>query len=287
MLAEREINWLSEHGFGAGQANILEVGSANGNYGSYLARKFSKKEIYGLEANPHLTARLSPPLDCPENYGIDVCVVGNDPIPSHISGNFSQCILRFVLQHVSNPVHLLRIIYDELPPGGRLVIIEEDDDFFTSHPGWEPLETAFDIWRRVISAGGSNSKIGRELPDLATAAGFNVDVFDLNLRNNIEAGVGFRDLFTNVVRMFQRTNPKIVTEEEVKTVAEGLSSAFSENSQVLATYPQPLLKRSAYCLAPTPHFGRGILTFTWGCMFRADALHKETCKTEPKSASKN
>ncbi|MGI5380776.1 methyltransferase [Streptomyces sp. CA-251387] len=238
MLGAREISWLRVNGMGGGQAGILEIGSANGNYGSYLARNFPNKQIYGLEANPNL-ASLMDVDKCPDNYGIEICKVGDEPLPERISGKFDQCLLRFVLYHVSDPVRLLRAVYDSLPSGGKLYIIEEDDAFLTSQPKWGPMEIAFDIWRRVTLAGGSNSKIGRYLPGFVTKAGFKIDAFDITLRNNVEAGQEFYDLVNNMMKVFRLTNPKIVSEAEVEEITDGLSSP--SRHQNLATYPQFLL----------------------------------------------
>jgi SAM-dependent methyltransferase len=234
MLGEKEIAWLSSQGFGASPSGLLEVGSANGNYGSYLARRFPGTTIFGIEANPHLASRLAAD-NCPDNYSIDVCKVGNDPLPNSVVDKFDQCLLRFVAQHVSDPVRLMRAVYDSLPEGGRLYVIEEDDAFFTSNPKCHSFETVFDMWRRVTAAGGSNSKIGRSLPEIASRAGFKVDAFDIVLRNNVESGQ-FRELFMNVVRMFHRTSPELVSLADMQAAVDGLLASDKENT--LATYPQ-------------------------------------------------
>jgi len=238
MLAPREISWMRQHGLGDGASGILEVGSANGNYGAALARSLPDRRVYGLEANPHLAARLRPD-DAPDNYTIDICRVGDHPLPDHIAGRFDRCVLRFVAQHVSDPLRLLRTIHDTLPSGGMLYVIEEDDAFFTAHPPAPPFEAAFAIWRRVCAAGGSNSKIGRELPWLAREAGFEIEAFDIHLRNNIEAGDHLYRQYANAVRVFHRTNPELVPADEMEQTVAGLEAlAAHQDAQLLATYPQ-------------------------------------------------
>ncbi|MFF8848336.1 methyltransferase domain-containing protein [Streptomyces sp. NPDC015127] len=239
LLASREIDWMRSKGLGAEGAGILEIGSANGNYGSRLASDFPESTLFGVEANPHLAARLDA-ATCPDNYSITVCKVGEEPLPGYVQSEFRQCVLRFVSQHVSDPLKLLRAVYESLPAGGSLYIIEEDDALFNSYPPSSNFETAFDIWRRVTAAGGSNSKIGRELPSLVERAGFTIASFEIALRNNIEAGCQFNEFFASATKLFLRTNPSMVSEEDLKTVLEGLSD-FRSTRGVIATYPQFLL----------------------------------------------
>ncbi|MDX2565300.1 methyltransferase domain-containing protein [Streptomyces sp. TX20-6-3] len=239
LLADREFEWMARRGLGTNSAGILEIGSANGNYGTALARNFPENFVYGLEANSNLSERMNFEK-CPPNYSIAVCKVGDEPLPEGVSGNFDSCILRFVTQHVSDPLRLLQAVYEELPKGGSLYIVEEDDALFQSYPALSAFETAFDIWRRVISAGGSNSQIGRKLPFLAREAGFDIASYEITLRNSVESGENFNRLFAGTTKMFQMTNPDIVTSEEVNHVLEGLADPASTNS-VVAVYPQVLL----------------------------------------------
>ncbi|MFI8828913.1 class I SAM-dependent methyltransferase [Streptomyces sp. NPDC053431] len=239
LLAAREVEWMKSRGLGRNGRPILEIGSANGSYGQFLANSFPHLTLFGVEANPNLSAMLDLKA-CPENYSIAHCKVGDEPLPQHIQNNFDDCVLRFVAQHVSDPLRLLRAAYEGLPEGGSIFVIEEDDAFFGSYPENTGFETAFDIWRRVIAVGGSNSKIGRDLPRLAAEAGFYVASYEITLRNNVEAGSHFNELFIGTTRMFHRTNPALVSIEEVELVTRHLSSSEKTEGSV-ATYPQVLL----------------------------------------------
>lgn len=116
LLGPREVEWLRSNGFGVDGAGILEPGSGDGTYGSFLARNFPEARIYGLEANSSLAGRFRPKEEVP-NYSIDICKVGDDPLPQNLSGKFNQCFLRFVLQHTSDPRPLLLAAYNALPSG--------------------------------------------------------------------------------------------------------------------------------------------------------------------------
>ncbi|MEU1281550.1 methyltransferase [Streptomyces sp. NPDC005805] len=242
VLGPRETAWLRSKGFGRDSVGVIEPGSGDGNFGAFLSRSFPDTPVYGLEANENLVARFDA-ASAPRNYGIDICTVGVDPLPERLGVGFDQCILRFVLQHMSDPTPLLKAVYEALPPGGQVFVIEEDHSFFTGGGAWPPYAAATDAWSRVYEAGGSDGAVGRKLPALLTDAGFTVRDFDIVLRNNVEMGEDFLELFTQASRVLHHTRPDLLPGDVLRSIemrfaedAERHSSAF------VATYPQILLR---------------------------------------------
>ncbi|WP_327587937.1 methyltransferase domain-containing protein [Nonomuraea sp. NBC_00507] len=260
-LGESEVAWLRSGEFGAGRG-VLEVGSAAGGYGCFLARNFSGTRIFGVEANPHLAARFRRGEAAPPNYSIEVSKIGEDPIPEAVRGRFDRCILRFVLQHVSDPARVLRAVHDALPVGGRIYVIEEDLSFLTARPDWEPFQVTRDAWLRVTAAGGTDGMIGSKLPRLAEEAGFAVDDLNIVLRNNVEMGAAFGDYLTSVITLFQKNSPDLVTEDEVRTVADGFEASRDDHAgHFVATYPQFLMMATKVADRTHRHprrLGRGV-----------------------------
>lgn len=67
--------WLRAKRFALDARGILEVGSATGRYGSFLARSFPEVRVYGLEANKHLAARFGAGgAHAAPGYGITFCI---------------------------------------------------------------------------------------------------------------------------------------------------------------------------------------------------------------------
>lgn len=50
----------------------------------------------------------------PANYTITACRVGDEPIPGAEGPRYGDCLLRYVLQHSSDPVQILKAVYDAL-----------------------------------------------------------------------------------------------------------------------------------------------------------------------------
>jgi hypothetical protein len=235
LFIQRELTWLSQHEYDKGKGSI-EIGSASGYHGSYIASNFPNLRIYGLEANPAL-ADYGKIL--PENYSIDKCVVGKDDLPEKVVGNYTNIFMRYVLQHLTHPSKILKDIYNMLPEDGKLFIIEDDLNFARSFPYYEPYEKALELQRNVCKITGSNSQIGNQLPRLLSEAGFKIKEFKINLTSNVDD----KDLFLNyldvLVKLLYYTRPDQSTEEDYELMLKGIEDLkVSGDNEILITFSQ-------------------------------------------------
>lgn len=84
--------------------------------------------------------------------------------------------------------------------------------------------------------------MGRKLPKLATAAGFTVNEYDVVLRNNVEMGEDFLDLFTQFSRVLHYTDSNIVTPGYLQDITDGFNGdRVKHDESFVATYPQIML----------------------------------------------
>lgn len=245
ILGPSEIEWLRTKD--ALNGDMLEIGSGTGAFGSFLAKNYPQGKLHGLEANPQLIRYFydRDQRERPGNYHISKCSVGSDPFPKQLRGRCNTSILRFVLQHTSSPVRVLEELHEIMPTKGRLYIIEEDDRLFTSHIGWPPFDRVVDIWRRVCQAGGTNSRIGLELPHIVETAGYQIEDYRIVLRNSVEMGDAFGELLSGIGFMMCQTNPTLIMEGELEQVIDGFAESYSQStSRFVGTYPQILLVAS-------------------------------------------
>src|SRR5262249_42012339 len=112
LFGPKEVDVLISRCLGKNSRGILEVGSGSGHYGSFLSSRLPGLPVYGLEANPNFIEGFQRRVGSSSyaNYSVDQCKVGQDRLPTRVSGRFDECILRLVLQHVSSPTVVLNAL---------------------------------------------------------------------------------------------------------------------------------------------------------------------------------
>jgi hypothetical protein len=78
---------------------------------------------------------------------------------------------RFVLQHLSEPVDLLRRMWGAVRTGGVLVVEDADIDTFCCHPPHEAFDFFVAAYGRALERRGGDNAIGRKLFDYFHDAG--------------------------------------------------------------------------------------------------------------------
>jgi len=86
-------------------------------------------------------------------------------------GAYDAVFCRFVLQHLSRPVSLLRRMWAAVRPGGVLIIEDADFDGWCCHPANEGFDFFLRAYRQVIQRRGGDHAMGRKLYGFFLAAG--------------------------------------------------------------------------------------------------------------------
>jgi SAM-dependent methyltransferase len=97
--------------------------------------------------------------------------VSDPPLSDHEWGSFDLAHARFVLEHVREPLAVVRHMVRAVRPGGRIVLQDDDHDVFRCWPepaGFTPLWKAF---QRTYDRLGCDPYIGRRLVSLLHEAG--------------------------------------------------------------------------------------------------------------------
>jgi ubiquinone/menaquinone biosynthesis C-methylase UbiE len=103
----------------------------------------------------------------------------------HERDAYDMVYSRFLLQHLQDPVDLLRRMWAALRPGGALVVEDADFDGLFCHPPNDAFDFYADNYRRVLALNGGDPAIGRKLYGYFGAAGISRP--ELNLVQSVYA----------------------------------------------------------------------------------------------------
>ncbi len=165
-LRRRCIFRLLGAGAAAPEATILDFGCGSGDGLAALAARFPLAALAGVDGSAEGLAMTARAL--PEATLVQADFADADGVPAELAGWASHVVCSEVLEHVDDPVAVLRAVAACLKPGGRLVV---------TVPGG-PM-SAFD---RAIGHRGhyTRERLGREMAragfvvETAAAAGFPV-----------------------------------------------------------------------------------------------------------------
>ena len=183
--SDREIRMLRSLGV-RDDSIILEVGSGPGFYTKVLLDNFVNSEVISLDNDDALLNFAHNMLN--KNYGNRVSFIQDDIMKCTMPDNyFDIIIVRFVFQHLSDPIAALKEIYRILKPGGKVIIIDVDSELWgLTYPKNELINNLNNNLSKYQSSLNGNREIGRILLTLLKK---------LNFQNlNIEAVINHSDI---------------------------------------------------------------------------------------------
>jgi SAM-dependent methyltransferase len=129
--------------------------------------------VIGVERNPE---QAEAALNLPEATG--GCVVEfrigdatDPPLNEGERGRFDLAHARFLLEHVPDPVAVVRAMVAAVKPGGRIVLADDDHDLMRFWPEPEGLMETWKAYYRSYRFVGTDPLIGRKLVGLLHDAG--------------------------------------------------------------------------------------------------------------------
>lgn len=156
---------LRELRLGGGE-RIVDFGSGLGQLSLAMA-KVAGVKLVGIERSEEQLARAprDPLLDLRQG---DVL---HPPIREEEWGSFDVAHARFVLEHVQDPLAVVRQMVRAVRPGGRVVLQDDDHDVFRAWPEPQGFPALWRAFQRSYDRLGCDPYVGRRLVSLLHQAG--------------------------------------------------------------------------------------------------------------------
>ena len=151
--------------------DVLEVGSGPGFVSDLLAELAPDGSLHAVEPSPTLSAQIQTHVRAQPARGLFVHQAFGNALPlDDAQVDFSYA--RFVLQHIPQPLDVVREVHRVTRSGGRFCAVDSDDGLVIFHPEEQRVSDLLHDAQTVQAAQGGDRFIGRKLQAMMTEAGF-------------------------------------------------------------------------------------------------------------------
>ncbi len=158
-----------------GGERVLDVGSGLGQLTRAIAREAGPRgRVIGIERSVDQIAEAQrQAADAGEERLVEFRAgdVSAFPLTDDEWGSFDVVHGRFILEHVPDPLAVVRAMVRAARPGGRIVLEDDDHDILRAWPEPDGLRPVWEAYIRSYRLAGNDPDIGRKLPALLHAAG--------------------------------------------------------------------------------------------------------------------
>jgi ubiquinone/menaquinone biosynthesis C-methylase UbiE/acyl carrier protein len=191
--AQLDLFWEQEHslyrrlGLRDGMV-ILDCGCGTGYFLEKLHGIYPSTTCFGVEISEFL---FNEALNTIKAKKLNRCFVHKQSIMKLDlpENSFDFVIVRLVLEHLPDPVTAMLEVSRVLKVGGQAVFIDNDFDFHVhTFPEVSDLAELYSAYCKARNADGGNPRIGRQLPQLLTLAGYSDISFEAIVAHNAIAG---------------------------------------------------------------------------------------------------
>ena len=159
----------------SGARAILDVGAGLGQMTRALARAaVPGARVVGVERDPRQIAEADRQGEAAREKGLVEIREGRaEALPLEASewGTFDLAHARFLLEHVPDPLAVVKQMVAAVRPGGRVALLDDDHELLRFHPDIPVVAAAWEVYWRSYARVGCDPVVGRRLPSLLHAAG--------------------------------------------------------------------------------------------------------------------
>ena len=198
IAAKIEIKALERLGVGSGM-DVMDLACGPGLISCEIARLVSPGSVLGVDLNPKLIEVAKDAAAKQEMTNTEF-IIGNVYDENITDRQFDWVYARFLFQHLENPLPALKNAMQYLKPGGKICIIDVDDQWLTIHP--DP--GVFSSFTKRAAVGQASNKgdrhVGRKFKSLLKEAGYaDPSIFiqpvtsdDIGMENFVGLTTGFK-----------------------------------------------------------------------------------------------
>ena len=146
-------------------SHVLEVGSGLGLLASEVAEAAEGVRVWGVERSAEQIAAAI-------HHSSVSYVQGDAHHLEFPDATFDLTYARYVLEHVADPLQVVREMRRVTRPGGRVAACENDVSLFRVDPPCPAFEAVFAAFQQLQATLGGDSLVGRRLYRLFREAGF-------------------------------------------------------------------------------------------------------------------
>ena len=171
ILNQAELEALDLRGVGS----LLDVGAGLGQMTRALARALDAPcKVVGVERDGRQRAAAERQAAEAGESGLVEFRPGDAtalPLADEERGRFDLAHARFLLEHVHNPLAVVREMVEAVRPGGRLVLLDDDHELLQISPDCAEATRAWRLYWESYRDHGFDPLVGRRLPELLHQAG--------------------------------------------------------------------------------------------------------------------
>lgn len=152
---------------------VLDVGAGLGQMARAIAQR-TGVAVVAVERSPEqVVEAVRQAREVGEETMLDFRLADAVDLPLRPDewGTFDIAHTRFLLEHVSNPLAVVRSMVRAVRPQGRIVLEDDDHELLRLWPEAPKVMTLWRAYMQTYSAAGHDPLIGRKLPELLHQAG--------------------------------------------------------------------------------------------------------------------